>query len=170
MAAEQNPTPPPASLSSPPRHRAWASLLVGGAWLVALLGCTPTVEVRGYVPDDDLIDGITLGVDGPFEVEEKLGSPSSVATFGGKTWYYISKRTESLAFFEKEVLDQRVLAIEFDEVGLVKDIRHYGIEDGRIIELADARTPTRGQELGFLEQLFGNVGRFNAPAAGSSGY
>ncbi len=144
-------------------------MLVGGALVVALLGCTPTVEVRGYVPDDELIGAIAKGVDGSFEVEEKLGSPSSVATFGGTTWYYISKRTESLAFFEEEVLDQRVVAIEFDPAGLVKEIRHYGVEDGRIIEIADARTPTRGQELGLLEQLFGNIGRFNAPAS-TGGY
>ena len=169
MVAERNPLPMTARSTSPPRRRAWRAVLVGGTLLAALLGCTPTVEVRGYVPDDDLIGGITKGVDGPFEVEEKLGSPSSVATFGGKTWYYISKRTESLAFFEEKVLDQQVVAIEFDQVGLVKEIRRYGVEDGRIIEIADARTPARGQELGFLEQLFGNIGRFNAPA-GSAGY
>ena len=157
-------------LSPRPRRRTWPGALLGAAGLVALFGCTPTVEVRGYVPDDDLIGAITTGVDGPFEVEEKLGSPSSVATFGGTTWYYISKRTESLAFFEEEVLDQRVVAIKFDQAGLVKEIRHYGIEDGQIIEIADARTPTRGQELGFLEQLFGNIGRFNSPAAGAGGY
>ena len=160
-------------LASLGRRRGWLSVCLGGAWLAALVGCTPTVEVRGYVPDDELIGAITEGVDSRFEVEEKLGSPSSVATFnlpgGGKTWYYISKRTESLAFFAEEVLDQQVVAIEFDQAGYVKQIRHYGVEDGQIIEIADDRTPTRGQELGFLEQIFGNIGRFNAPA-GAGGY
>jgi len=148
------------------RRRARRSVLFGGAWLIALSGCTPTVEVRGYVPDDELIGAITEGVDGPFEVEDKLGSPLSVATFGGKTWYYISRRTESLAFFEEEVLDQQVVAIAFDDAGLVKNIRRYGVEDGQIIDIADSRTPTRGRELGFLEQIFGNIGRFNSPSGG----
>ena len=152
------------------RRLKWRSGCIGGVCLGAFLtGCTPSVEVRGYVPDENVIAGITERVDNRFDVEEKLGSPSSVATFGSKTWYYISKRTESLAFFDEEVLDQQVLAIEFDDAGFVKEIRRYGLEDGRIVEIADARTPTRGQELGVLEQIFGNIGRFNAPA-GAGGY
>ncbi len=62
-------------MTSSARRRAWRVVVLGGAWLAVLLGCTPTVEVRGYVPDDELIGAITKGVDGPFEVEEKLGSP-----------------------------------------------------------------------------------------------
>ena len=43
--------------------------------------------------------------------------------------------------------------------GLVSDVAEYGLEDGRVVAIADRETPTRGRELTFLEQLLGNVGR-----------
>ena len=55
--------------------------------------------------------------------------------------------------------DRRIIAVTFDENGLVSDVAEYGLEDGRVVAIADRETPTRGRELTFLEQLLGNVGR-----------
>ena len=50
-----------------------------------------------------------------------------------------------------------VLAVSFDQRGVVRDIERYGLEDGRIINLTTRTTETGGRELGVLEQLFGNL-------------
>jgi hypothetical protein len=39
------------------------------------------------------------------------------------------------------------------------------MDDARQIEMVDRRTPTAGNELGFLRQIFGNLGRFDAGKA-----
>ena len=144
----------------------WAALVavVLGAAVLGAAACTPRVDVRGYVPDPERVAEIAPGIDSREDVAEMLGSPSGAATFDGRTWYYISRRTEGIAFLEDEVIDQQVVAVVFDKDWIVSEIRHYGIEDGRIIDLVTRTTATRGNELGFLEQLFGNIGRFNAPA------
>ena len=131
---------------------------------VALLGCVRTQNVRGYVPDEELLADLRPGQQSRDQVVAMLGSPSSVATFQEKsdTWYYITTRTKHFAFFDDEIIDQRVVAIEFDDAGRVKQIRRFGLDDARAIEPVDRETPTRGKELGFFEQLFGNIGRFNA--------
>ena len=53
--------------------------------------------------------------------------------------------------------------------GVVRDFASLGLEDGRIIELVERKTPTAGNEITFLQQLFGNLGRFegssDAPGA-----
>ena len=37
------------------------------------------------------------------------------------------------------------------------------IEDGIVIDPVSRATPTHGRDLGLLEQLLGNIGRFDAP-------
>ena len=125
-----------------------------------LLACTPTQEVRGYVPNETAIAKLKPGIDNRRIVAQLIGSPSSISTFEAKTWYYISKRSEHLAFFEEKVLDQQVVAIDFDSEGTIADVRRYHLDDARNIVLVGRVTPTTGRELGLLEQLFGNVGRF----------
>ena len=67
------------------------------------------------------------------------------------------------------MIDQAVLEIKFDDGGLVKDMKLYGIEDGKEIEPVPRVTPTGGQELTFMKQLLGNIGRFNSADKGPTG-
>ena len=125
-----------------------------------VMACTPTQEVRGYVPNEAAIAKLKPGTDNRRKVARLIGSPSSISTFESKTWYYISKRSEHLAFFEEKVLDQQVVAIDFDDSGTISDVRRYKLDDARKIVLVGRITPTKGRELGLLEQIFGNIGRF----------
>jgi outer membrane protein assembly factor BamE (lipoprotein component of BamABCDE complex) len=54
-----------------------------------------------------------------------------------------------------------VVVVGFDDTGLVRDVRRYTLEDGKLIDPVTRKTPAPGKELSFLEQLVGNVGRFN---------
>ncbi len=146
-----------------------SQLLLAVTVLFALTACARTIDTRGYVPNESLIGQVKPGIDDRITVSRVLGSPSTVATFSDDTWYYVSRRTEQFAFFDAKVLDQRVLAVDFDDRGFVSDIRRYELEDGKIIDPVTRETPTLGRELGFLEQLFGNIGRFNPQGGGAAG-
>jgi len=89
-----------------------------------------------------------------------LGTPSSVGVFDGETWFYISERTEKVAFLDPKVIDRKVIVIKFDNRGVVSDMTTLGMEDGHEVAIVERKTPTAGQELGLLKQLFGNIGRF----------
>jgi outer membrane protein assembly factor BamE (lipoprotein component of BamABCDE complex) len=136
-----------------------------GASLVLLAGLAACVEARidqrGNKPDEDQVVQINPGVDDKQRVAELIGTPSTISTFDDRTWYYISKRTETLAFFDPETTDQEILAVNFTEEGVVDSLRLYGQEDGRTIAYVDRETPTEGHELTLIQQLFGNLGRFN---------
>lgn len=134
--------------------------------LAGLAACAPIRDVRGYVPDDEKVASVSRGADTRDSVQEKLGTPSSTAAFGDPTWYYISTEQERYAFFKPDVTKRQILAIQFGEDGKVNDIRKYGIEDGQVIALVDRETPSRGKEMSFLQQLFGNMGAAPAGAPG----
>jgi outer membrane protein assembly factor BamE (lipoprotein component of BamABCDE complex) len=143
--------------------------LLGTVLVVAgLSACAPIRDVRGYVPDDEKVADIKIGQDTKETVQQKLGTPSSTATFGDPTWYYISVEQERYAFFTPDVTKREILAVQFAESGKVTEVRNYGIEDGQVVALVDRETPSRGKELSFLQQIFGNIGG-PSTSAGPSG-
>jgi hypothetical protein len=50
------------------------------------------------------------------------------------------------------------MVVRFDG-DTVSSVEKFGLERGRIVAYNDEITPTRGRELGVLEQLLGNVGQ-----------
>lgn len=126
-----------------------------------LAACAPQLDTRGNLPDPETVLEVQPGIHDRNQVSSILGTPSTVAMFEDDTWYYISRRTEQIAFFEPKVVDQQVLMVKFGQDGLVSDMQIYGLEDGQVITPVDRTTPTSGRELTVLQQLFGNLGRFN---------
>ena len=77
--------------------------------MALISACSPMVDSRGNLPDDDAVLQVQPGIDDRSQVAKLLGSPSTIATFNDKTWYYVSKRTETTAFFPSDITDQQVL-------------------------------------------------------------
>jgi len=147
----------------------YRTLLPAAAVLSALIGCSPTVDQRGNLPEPDKVAEIRPGTTTKDQVAKMLGSPSSTGVFDGKSWYYISRRTEQVAFLTPDVVDQQVFIVNFDDRGVVTAVDHKGIKDARTISPAPGATPSPGRELTFLEQLLGNVGRFSGGGVSSGG-
>src|SRR3990172_4252584 len=117
---------------SPPRRPRPATAAIGAAALAAafaLAACQPRIDARGNLPDPDTVAQIQPGLRTRAGVADLLGSPSVEGTFDDKTWYYISGRTETYAFFAPKVVDQQVLVVEFDDAGLVSGVERYGVEE-----------------------------------------
>ena len=137
--------------------------------LLALAACAPTVDQRGNLPEPEKLAEIKPGVTTKDAVTQLLGSPSTVSTFNDKTWYYISRKTEQVSFFTPDLLDQQVIAVAFDDSGVVRDVEHLGLADSRTVEPSTRVTPSAGRELGLFEQLVGNVGRFSTSTDKTAG-
>lgn len=147
-----------------------STTLAGAACLaLALAACTPRYDTRGHVATPGSIEKLEVGKQTRDDVIKLLGSPSTTATFDDETWYYITQKTETVAFYAPETIDQHVMALKFDKAGVLKDVRNYTLQDGKAIDMVERKTPTAGKELTVIEQLFGNIGRFSGGANGPSG-
>ena len=142
-----------------------AFVALAGAGLTA---CAPTVDQRGNLPEPENLAQIHPGTTTREQVAKILGTPSSTGVFDDKNWYYISRRTKRVAFFDPDVLDQQVYIVNFDATGVVRGVDHKNLKDGRDIDPAPGATPAPGRELTFLEQVLGNIGRFNKGGSSSS--
>ena len=129
--------------------------------LSALLGCTPEVSTHGYRFDEASLAQLEPGRTTQDGVARLLGSPSSVATFDPRVWYYITQRTEHKSFYQDRVVEQKVVEVTFDDSGVLQSVERRNLDDARDVALVDRETPTSGNELSLLEQFIGNIGRFN---------
>lgn len=138
-----------------------STLFLGASLLaLSLSACESRKNTRGNFPDPERVIEIRPGEQSREEVAEILGSPSSVTPFGSDTWYYISQRIETFAFFAPKVMERQIVVVSFDKKGVVSKIDTLGLEKARAIIPVSRKTPTHGNTMTILEQLVGNLGRF----------
>lgn len=125
----------------------------------ATSACAPVQTYNGFRPDrnNTEIADPQVGVDTRDTVMQRFGSPSTTAVFDATSWYYVSSVQERMAFYDPRITERRVMVVRFDG-DTVSAVEKFGMERGRLIAYDDHETPTRGRELGVLEQLLGNVG------------
>jgi len=139
------------------------------AGIVALMAaCSADVDSNGYVFREGDVTEIRPGAQTKEGVLQALGTPSSRAPFDDNVWYYIGERNRQVAFFDPELIERQVLVVRFDDTGFVESTEVLTKEDRNEVALVERETPTAGHELTFLEQLLGNIGRFNRDTAGSN--
>ena len=126
-----------------------------------LLSCTPIQDNNGNIPLAESMEKIAPGKQTREQVKDTLGSPSAMGTFEeDDVWYYIGKRTKTVAFLKPEVLEHQVIEIRFGADGRVSQVNAIDATQAAKPEPVDRVTPTEGNELTILEQLIGNIGRF----------
>ena len=125
-----------------------------------ITACTPTVNQRGNSLTDQQIATVQLGQSTRSDVLRALGSPTTKSPFNEEIWYYIGQETEKRGILDPEVMEERIVAVTFDEQGYVNDIRDIDNQRVNIPVERDA-TKTHGNDLTIMQQLLGNLGRFN---------
>ena len=138
--------------------------------LVLASGCTATFRNHGYIPPEEDLAALTVGIDTRDTVESSVGRPGVSGILDASGWYYVRSRFRTLGMTEPEEIDRQVLAISFDQSGVVTNIERFGLERGRVVPLSRRVTTSNTQGVGFLRQAFGNLGRLSADQLfGSSG-
>ena len=128
--------------------------------------CSADINIRGNAVDKERLAKIRPGVENRAAVRNLLGSPTNISTFSKETWYYISQKDRTIAFSKPRPLSREIVAISFDKQNRVAGVKKYSLANARDIDPESRKTPTPGKEFGILEQLLGNLGRFETPESG----
>jgi outer membrane protein assembly factor BamE (lipoprotein component of BamABCDE complex) len=136
------------------RNRVRRSIRMAAALALAfsLAGCFTSTYQRGYILDEAALAQIPPG-SSQEQVLLVLGTPSTVATVSGETFYYISQKAQRTAFMDPKITDQRVLAVYFDQSRRVERLANYGMQDGKVFDFISRTTPTGGQESNIIRQM-----------------
>lgn len=130
-----------------------ACLALGILAAAPLAGCISQTHHRGYVVSEMALEQVPVGASRD-QVLIALGSPSTTASFSNEVFYYISQKAHRpVAFMNARIVDQRVLAVYFDENDQVERIANYGLKDGRVFDFVSRTTPTGGSDFSFISQI-----------------
>ncbi|SDF98639.1 outer membrane protein assembly factor BamE [Sulfitobacter delicatus] len=144
------------------------SLRAGSLGLLLLLGaCAPQYENHGYVPPADQLEQVVVGNDTKESVAEKIGVPTAGGLLNDDSYYYVKMRKRALGFLAPKEINREVVAISFNNAGVVENVERFGLEKGQVVPLSRRVTSSPVKDKSFLRQLMGNLGRFSPTAFGS---
>lgn len=117
------------------------------------------VNRRGYYAKPGALNQIREGM-AKSEVEAIMGSPSTTASVNlqGDSYYYITSITQQRSFLDPSEQNREIIAIRFSKQDQVASVAHYGLEDGRVINMLDRKTPVIGQEFSLVKELLSGRG------------
>lgn len=139
-------------------RRKGAVLLLGAG----LAACTPVIRNHGYVPTEDDLALVEIGVDTRETVGQKIGRPSTSGLLNDEGWYYVQSQYRLVGPREPKETDRQVLAVTFSEAGVVENVARYGLEDGEVVEISRRVTETNVKGVSLITQLLGSFGRLRA--------
>jgi outer membrane protein assembly factor BamE (lipoprotein component of BamABCDE complex) len=138
------------------------------AWLM------PPPQVRGNKVAPDALKELVPGTSTKADVSAVIGSPTARDTFDDNTWLYISELTQERIGRTLGEVSQDVVVLNFNDKGVLTNIHNLDKADALPVSVSARTTPSPGTEASFMQQLLGNIGRFNpagvaGPSSGFSG-
>lgn len=137
---------------------------LAGAVAVALMlgACSPIYRNHGYVPPESALSALTVGVDTRDAIVAAVGRPTTTGVAGDQSLYYVQSRFRHFAFLPPEEVEREILALSFYPDGTLGNIERFGLEQGRVVQLSPRITSGVFADRTFINQLFGNIGNFDA--------
>lgn len=136
--------------------------LVMAGCIVLLSACSAIYRDHGYVPDDTSLEQVQVGVSSRQDVADAVGRPSASGLLNDQGWYYVQSQFKHLGPFRPEEISRQVVAISFDQRGVVANVERFGLEDGQVVPLSRRVTETNIRGISFIRQLLGSFGRLRA--------
>ena len=72
----------------------------------------------------------------------------------------MGQKMEKRGIFDPEVIEEEIIMVKFDDTGIAQEIKD--MENMRVaVPLKDGKTPTYGNDVNAVQQILGNLGKFN---------
>ncbi|MEM9583642.1 MAG: outer membrane protein assembly factor BamE [Pseudomonadota bacterium] len=145
-----------------PRGRSLARNAVPAILCAALLvlsACATIVRQHGYIPPEEDLQALIVGVDTRDSVEASVGKPAASGVLREGGWFYIGSKIRHFGALKPKEIERQVVAIRFNESGTVENIERFGLERGQVVVLSRRVTETTVRDVTFIRQLIRNIGR-----------
>lgn len=125
-------------------------------------GCSRLEDNHGFAPDEEILSDVVVGLDTKETVARIVGQPGARGVIGDDAWYYVQSDYERFLWREPVEVNREVVKVSFAEDTRVTNIERFGLEDGQIVALSRRVTDSNTEGVGFLRQLFSNLGNLGA--------
>ena len=134
-----------------------------GVVILIITGCTTQFRNQGYIPTEEEISALVVGVDTRDSVLEALGTPTTSGVLQEDQAYYVRSRFERIGARAPTEVERQVLALAFDQDGVLTALGQYSLTDGQVVVLNTDVTESGIESLGIFRRIVASIGR---PTAG----
>jgi outer membrane protein assembly factor BamE (lipoprotein component of BamABCDE complex) len=120
--------------------------------------CASIVDTHGSIIDQSQLDQIKPHETTQDQVRQLLGSPATEGTLNDKRWIYLTSTIADKPLDPGILKKRQVIVIDFDPSGTVAAVTQKTEADSKTVEPVQKVTPTHGQQLGIIDQMFKNIG------------
>ncbi|NQY60826.1 outer membrane protein assembly factor BamE [Cognatishimia sp.] len=124
-------------------------------------GCSAQYRNHGYVPSEEELTEVVIGVDTRESVAETLGAPTAGGVLEEGGFYYVRSRVRTFGPRRPQEVSRELVAVTFDTSGTVANVERFGLEDGQVVTLSRRVTDNGLGNISFIRQLLGNLGSFD---------
>lgn len=117
---------------------------------------------HGFVPTEEDLQTLTVGVDTRESVRALVGPPTAGGVLDGSGYYYVASTFRHFGAFAPQEVSRQVLAISFDARGIVSNIERFGLDEGNVVVLSRRVTDNNAADNTLLRQILGNIGQVDA--------
>lgn len=142
------------------KAKRWTVTLALAACVV-LAGCSAIIRNHGYIPNQEDLDQIVVGVDSQGSVESLVGQPTTSGVLRDTGWYYIGSKVRHFGARRPKEIERQVVAISFAPDGTVTNIERFGLERGQVVTLSRRVTETSVRDVTFIRQIIRNFGQID---------
>lgn len=132
-------------------------MLVTGLALAAVVACSPVYRYHGFIPTEEDLAELEVGLDTRTTVASIIGKPGTAGILSESAWYYVQSEFKHDGPRQPEETRREVVAISFDEDSVISNIERFGLERGEVVVLNRRVTESNIEGLTFLQQLFGDL-------------
>ena len=140
----------------------YGALCIVSFCLGFLAGCGERISEHGHVINQAEMDEIKIGQTSRTDIIDLLGRPSFEGAFDNRKIYYASQVMELQVAGINKTKSRVIYAFSFDTNNNLQKIDLIDEKSGLNVTYIDSKTPTPGDTLNVVEQMFLNLNRRQA--------
>ena len=124
--------------------------------------CESTVTTHGRLVEQTDLNKLELGKTTRTETLSILGRPSFEGAFQSGRLYYNNQKMEQKVAGTTSTIDRQLIILTFDESSTLQELEIRDKNTDQEIVKLEAKTPTPGDTLTLIDQIFSNLRRGTA--------
>ena len=129
--------------------------------MIALSACEATITTHGRLIEPAELDRLELGVTTQAETIAILGRPSFEGAFDSGRLYYNNQRMEEKVAGKTSTIERELIVLIFNNENVLQALELRTKNSDKEIVKLESKTPTPGDKLTIVDQIFTNLRRKN---------
>lgn len=127
--------------------------------LTTLQACESQITSHGNLIEASDLNKLEIGQTSRQEVLSLFGPASFEGAFDDSRLYYNNKKVEAVIAGRPETIERQLVVLSFDENNILQTLEIRDKSTDKEIVKLDSKTPTPGDTLTVIDQIFSNLRR-----------